>query len=146
MPEAKGLPYMTFATFSDFLTPSPLVTYRNQVILFLWSAFWGPPPSTHCRRHIWKPPSKTTLPCPGFDDFLNWPCDRLSCFSEQAVHAFARESRRIWKYIPLTLRRGFSKSSRVMTRARSSHYKRWYTRIRTRKGLHLHAFVYPRTA
>ena len=35
-----GLPYMTSATFSDLLTP----TYTNQLILFLSSAFWGPPP------------------------------------------------------------------------------------------------------
>ena len=24
--------------------------------LFRLSAFWGPPPPTHCGRHIWKPP------------------------------------------------------------------------------------------
>ena len=36
--------------------PPPLFTYRNQLILFLLSAFWGPPPTTHCGRHIWKPP------------------------------------------------------------------------------------------
>ena len=34
----------------------PIVMYRNQLILFLLSAFWGPPPTTHCGRHIWKPP------------------------------------------------------------------------------------------
>ena len=38
-----GLPYMISAKFSYFWTPSPLVTYRNQLILLLLSAFWGPP-------------------------------------------------------------------------------------------------------
>ena len=33
---------MTSAKISDFLTPSPLVTNRNQLILFLSSACWGP--------------------------------------------------------------------------------------------------------
>ena len=37
-----GLPYMTSAKSSDFLTPSPLVVDRNQLILFLSSAFWDP--------------------------------------------------------------------------------------------------------
>ena len=36
---------MTSAKFSDFLTFSPLVTYRNQLILSLSSAFGGPPPT-----------------------------------------------------------------------------------------------------
>ena len=42
----RGPPYMTSTNISDFFTPSPLflVTYRNQLILFLLSAFWGPPP------------------------------------------------------------------------------------------------------
>ena len=34
-----------------FFYPSPLVTVKNQLILFLLSAFWGPPgppPPTHC--------------------------------------------------------------------------------------------------
>ena len=44
---------MTSAKFSDFFTPSPHVT--DQLILFLSSAFWGPPPPTHCGHHIWKP-------------------------------------------------------------------------------------------
>ena len=39
-----GHPYMTSAKFSGFLTPPPpSVTYRNQLILLLLSAFWGPP-------------------------------------------------------------------------------------------------------
>ena len=37
----RGLPYKTSAKFSDFLTPPPLVTVTNQLILFLLSAFWG---------------------------------------------------------------------------------------------------------
>ena len=37
----KGLPYMTSANFSDFLTPSPLVTVTNQ----LHFVFWGGPPT-----------------------------------------------------------------------------------------------------
>ena len=42
--------------FSDFLTPSPLVTVTNQLIVFLSSAIWGHPlPPTYCGRHIWKP-------------------------------------------------------------------------------------------
>ena len=40
----------------NVLTPSPLVTVTNQQIVFLLSAFWGPPPPTHCGRHKWKPP------------------------------------------------------------------------------------------
>ena len=39
-----------------FLDPLPLVTHRNQLILFLLSAFWGPLSPTHCGRHVWKPP------------------------------------------------------------------------------------------
>ena len=39
----RGLPYMTSAKFSYFFIPIPLVTVTNQMILFLLSAFWGPP-------------------------------------------------------------------------------------------------------
>ena len=43
----RGLPYMTSAKFSDFfyltITKCSLVTFTNQLILFLLSAFWGPP-------------------------------------------------------------------------------------------------------
>ena len=35
---------MTSAKLSGFLTPSPLVTVTNQLILFLLSANWDPPP------------------------------------------------------------------------------------------------------
>ena len=59
---------------SDFFYPHPLVMYIIQATLFLLSAFWVPPPPTHCRHHIWKPPyvksrekgmSRTTLSsCP----------------------------------------------------------------------------------
>ena len=38
----RGLPYMTSAKISDFF--DPLVTVKNQLIVFLLSAFWGPPP------------------------------------------------------------------------------------------------------
>ena len=37
-----GLPYMTSAKFLDLLTHTP-VTFTNQLILFLLSAFWGHP-------------------------------------------------------------------------------------------------------
>ena len=57
----RGLPYMTSANFSAFWTPSPLVAFRNQMILFLLSAFWGPPPPTQCRRRIYKPLSTTAV-------------------------------------------------------------------------------------
>ena len=43
---------------SGLLTPSPLVTVSNQLILFLSSSFWGPPPPTDCGRHIWMPQRK----------------------------------------------------------------------------------------
>ena len=44
----RRLPYMTSATFSDFLTPSlPCHCHK--------SADFVPAPPTHCRRHIWKP-------------------------------------------------------------------------------------------
>ena len=39
----QGLPSMTSAKVSDFFTQFPLVTVTNQLILFLSSAFWGPP-------------------------------------------------------------------------------------------------------
>ena len=39
---ACGLPDMTSAKLYDFWTPSRLVMYKNQLILFLSSAFWGP--------------------------------------------------------------------------------------------------------
>ena len=52
----RGLPYMMSVTFSDFFDPLLLVTVTNQLIMFLPTAFWGPPPPTHCGRHTWKPP------------------------------------------------------------------------------------------
>ena len=55
--DARGLPYMRSAKFSDFLTPSPPVTVTNQLILFLSSPLWGPPPPIHSGRHIWRPPN-----------------------------------------------------------------------------------------
>ena len=52
-----GLPFMTSANISDFSDPPfPLVTYRNQLILFLSSAFWGPPFPSQFGRHTWNPP------------------------------------------------------------------------------------------
>ena len=36
--------------------PSTVIECHNLLILFLSSAFWGPPSPTHCGRHIWKPP------------------------------------------------------------------------------------------
>ena len=50
---------MTSAKFSDFLTPSPIVTVTNQLMVFLSSAFWRThaPPLTHFGRHIRKPPN-----------------------------------------------------------------------------------------
>ena len=51
-----GLPHMKSAKLSEFWTPPPHTAYINQLILFLFSAFWGPPPPpTNCGRHIWKP-------------------------------------------------------------------------------------------
>ena len=45
--------------------PHPLVTYRNQQILFPLSAFWGGPSPLECGRHIWKPPhSAAACNCP----------------------------------------------------------------------------------
>ena len=52
----RGLPYLPFAKCSDFFTPSPFVTYRNQLILLLLSAFWEPHPPLEFGLHIWKPP------------------------------------------------------------------------------------------
>ena len=40
---AYGLPYMTSAKCSDFLTPFPHVTVTNQLILFLFVCFLGNP-------------------------------------------------------------------------------------------------------
>ena len=40
----RGVAHMTSAKFLDFLTLFPPITYRNQLILFLLSAFWIPPP------------------------------------------------------------------------------------------------------
>ena len=51
----RGLPYMTSGKMD------PPVTYRNHLIVFLLSAFWGPPAPPHCGRHIWKPPNVETL-------------------------------------------------------------------------------------
>ena len=63
MRRARGFPYMTSVQFLDFLTqPLPPVTHRDQLILFLLSAFWGPPSPTHCGRHIWKPLTLTFIP------------------------------------------------------------------------------------
>ena len=39
----KGRYLYDVRIFLDLLTPSPLVNYINQLILFLSSAFWGPP-------------------------------------------------------------------------------------------------------
>ena len=52
---------MTSAKFSDFLTPSPIVTVTNQLMVFLSSAFLRPP-LTHFGRHIWKPPNTIYAP------------------------------------------------------------------------------------
>ena len=47
---------MTSAKFLHFFTPSlPPFTVTNQLILFLSSDFGGPPPPTHCERHIRAP-------------------------------------------------------------------------------------------
>ena len=74
----RGLPYMTSAKCSGFSTSSPPcrchksadfvpfvcflgtppVAVTNQLISFQPSAFLGPPPPTHCGRHIWKPPRR----------------------------------------------------------------------------------------
>ena len=55
-----GLPFMTSANISDFSDPPfPLVTYRNQLILFLSSAFWGPPSSPDV---IYGSPRSTLVP------------------------------------------------------------------------------------
>ena len=62
----KGLPYMTSARFSDILTPSPLVTVTNQLVLFLSSAFWGPPPPSTADVIYGRPPTLM--------DWA-WPCE-----------------------------------------------------------------------
>ena len=41
-----------------FFYPLPLVTCRINATSLLLSAFWGPPPPTHCRRHIRMPPKQ----------------------------------------------------------------------------------------
>ena len=53
----RGLPYMTSAKFSDFLTPSPLVRKFTQpplLRLLTMSAFEAPRPQ--CGAPKWKPP------------------------------------------------------------------------------------------
>ena len=47
---------MTSSKLLDF----PPIT--NQLILFLSSAYWGPPSPTPCGRHILKSPKITTKP------------------------------------------------------------------------------------
>ena len=42
--------------FRIFWPPLPLVTCINQLILFVSSAFCGPPSPIHCGSHMWKPP------------------------------------------------------------------------------------------
>ena len=46
----RGLPYMTFAKLSAFWTPP--VTYINQLILFLLSAFLDPGPPVTYRNQL----------------------------------------------------------------------------------------------
>ena len=57
---------MMSAKFWDFFAHSPLVTYRNPLILFLSSGFWGPPSSSDviygsppARIHISEVPSSS---------------------------------------------------------------------------------------
>ena len=56
----RGLPYITSANFSDFLTPLSL----SQISWFCsFNLLLGTPhPPTHCRRHIWKPPCRSDFP------------------------------------------------------------------------------------
>ena len=56
----KGREHMTSAKFSEFFTPSLLVTYRNPLllILLLLSAFWGSPPPLSVRvSYVHAPPN-----------------------------------------------------------------------------------------
>ena len=46
-----------------FFNPLLLVTVTNLLILFLSSAFWGPPHPTHCGRHILKSPISIPHSC-----------------------------------------------------------------------------------
>ena len=48
--------YDVSTTFGFFDSPL-LVTVTIQLILFLSSAFWGPPSPSPSGRHIWKPPN-----------------------------------------------------------------------------------------
>ena len=50
-----GLPYMTSATFSEFLTPSLSLSQISWCSFCL--LFGYPPPPIHCGCHIWKPPN-----------------------------------------------------------------------------------------
>ena len=68
---------MTSANVSDFLTPSPLTTVTNQLILFLSSAFWGSPYPHRLR----KPPFACQL-FGALWDFLRFRC----CFRSQKPH------------------------------------------------------------
>ena len=54
---------MTSAKLSDIFTPPPFVTVTNQLILFLLSAFWGPP-SPHPMRtsYMEAPLRKVSVP------------------------------------------------------------------------------------
>ena len=45
--------------FLIFWPPPSLVTYGNQLIVFLLSAFWEPPSPLESGRHIWNPPAST---------------------------------------------------------------------------------------
>ena len=40
------------------MDPLIIFTYRNQLILFLVSAFWGPTPAMHCGHHIRMAPER----------------------------------------------------------------------------------------
>ena len=56
----RGPPYMTSAKFYDFFNPPP-VTYRNKLILFLPSAFWGPASPLPVRTSYMEAPLQCLL-------------------------------------------------------------------------------------
>ena len=74
---------MTSANCSDFFTPPPFVEYTNQLILFLSSAFWGPPSaSPHPLDVIYGSPLTSTCNHGGLSAFIaflqfSWHSDAL---------------------------------------------------------------------
>ena len=77
--------------------PGSLVTYRNQLILFPSSAFWGPPSPSRCGRHIWKAPYVVFQCRSQKNTWVMWLM--LLCTDFRGICSLLASSPCFWKYL-----------------------------------------------